>query len=173
MSSPGRNLEVDSEESFEFAEIKLLAPIKVGLKCTGFDDGSIAVCGQITAQVEQICSRCASPYCEHVVTDIDELFVPKDSPKLKESEHSKEIEASELCVFAYEGNSLDLDEVVRQNLLASLPFCPLCREDCRGLCAGCGVDLNKGECTCSKEKEPDPRWAGLKRFMVDKEADKE
>jgi uncharacterized metal-binding protein YceD (DUF177 family) len=57
------------------------------------------------------------------------------------------------------GDQLDLRPLVRDALLLELPLAPLCREDCRGLCAQCGTDLNSGPCEC--EPARDPRWNAL------------
>lgn len=55
---------------------------------------------------------------------------------------------------------LDLTEIVRQYRTIALPMQPLCRVDCAGICPACGQDLNKGTCSCPREK-PDARWATL------------
>jgi uncharacterized protein len=52
-----------------------------------------------------------------------------------------------------------LRPLVRDALLLELPLAPLCREDCRGLCAHCGADLNDGPCDCAPPR--DPRWDAL------------
>ena len=54
---------------------------------------------------------------------------------------------------------LDLRPTIREELILSAPAYLLCREDCRGLCPGCGQDLNRGSCTCPSSR--DPRWAAL------------
>jgi uncharacterized protein len=62
---------------------------------------------------------------------------------------------------------LDLEEAVRQAWALALPMQPLCRPDCKGLCARCGTDLNEGACTCSPEE--DDRWSLLKKLLVEME----
>jgi uncharacterized protein len=57
------------------------------------------------------------------------------------------------------GEDLDLSGMVREELLLVTPAYVVCRDDCRGLCATCGRDLNSGDCSC--DPEPDPRWAAL------------
>ena len=64
---------------------------------------------------------------------------------------------------AFEGDSIDLDELVREQILLALPTRHLCREDCKGLCQKCGADLNAGDCSC-EQGETDPRWAALADF---------
>lgn len=55
---------------------------------------------------------------------------------------------------------LDLDELCRNDVLLHIPMKHLCREDCKGICVGCGKNLNEGECGCEK-KEIDPRLQAL------------
>lgn len=171
IDNPGKSLCVNQDETVDIPELKLLTPVHVSLKMTGTGEGGITVKGKLTVQAELTCSRCAGLYAENLDIDVDELFLPKDSPELSDNSGKEEIRADDLCVFAYDDEQLDLDEVLRQNILASLPFCPLCREDCKGICAGCGVDLNNGVCACSKEEEIDPRWSVLKKFMDDKSSE--
>ena len=61
--------------------------------------------------------------------------------------------------------TLDVDSIVREDVLLSLPTKHLCDEDCKGICAGCGVNLNEQECKC--EKEIDPRLAKLRGLLSD------
>lgn len=58
---------------------------------------------------------------------------------------------------------LDLEEAVRQFWTTALPMQPLCRPDCRGLCARCGQDLNQGACACPPEE--DARWSALRPLV--------
>ena len=55
-------------------------------------------------------------------------------------------------------------EAVREELILSVPDYVLCTDECKGICAGCGVDLNTGTCTC--KKEPDDRWAALEALKT-------
>ena len=65
----------------------------------------------------------------------------------------------------YSGKVIDLDPLVREQLVLSLPAYPVCREDCKGLCPVCGANLNERECGCDRHV-PDPRWAGLKSIKL-------
>jgi uncharacterized protein len=60
---------------------------------------------------------------------------------------------------------LDLEPLIRDAVVTSLPFAPLCRPDCRGLCTRCGGDLNLGECSCPPET--DARWEALSQIQFD------
>jgi uncharacterized protein len=65
----------------------------------------------------------------------------------------------------YDGESLDIWPILREQLLLSLPDYPLCDEACKGLCQVCGADLNAGECGCDR-KVPDPRFAALAKMKI-------
>jgi len=67
---------------------------------------------------------------------------------------------------------LDLDAPICDEILLSFPMRILCRDDCRGLCAGCGADLNKEACRCTK-KEVDPRLAKLAELLATMPDDEE
>jgi len=79
-----------------------------------------------------------------------------------------ELDDHEMVVAYYEGNHLDLGEVVREQCVLSLPLKPLCREDCRGRCPSCGKNRNLESCECSAPEEAgDPRLAALKKLFDD------
>ena len=68
-----------------------------------------------------------------------------------------------MSVSVFDGKGIDVDEVVKEQILLAVPTRMLCREDCKGICPECGTDLNKGECACKKD-DIDPRWAALKNL---------
>jgi uncharacterized protein len=63
--------------------------------------------------------------------------------------------------YYFEGDSIDLDGILREQLILALPMYPKCTEDCRGLCPVCGIDLNASSCSCERD-DVDPRWEKLK-----------
>lgn len=153
-------MEYSLEDTRPIEGLDLQSPVSVNFHITNIGD-SLLVAGTVSADVRLVCSRCAADYTDHLLVSVDELFLPKGSKGLPEGE---EIEAERLCVFTYENNEIEIDEVLRQNLLASLPFRPLCSKDCRGLCAGCGANLNNEVCQCAEDASSDPRWEALAKF---------
>lgn len=65
----------------------------------------------------------------------------------------------------FDGKSIDLDPLVREQVLLALPMHAVCREDCKGLCGSCGQNLNEGECGCARA-QVDPRLAALKNIKL-------
>lgn len=91
--------------------------------------------GTATARLEGECSRCLDPLAEDVEVRFDELFTyPEKIPKEMSAEDREE-------VVLLEGDSVDLGPIVYDALVLAVPAVPLCREDCEGLCAQCGIRL--------------------------------
>lgn len=65
----------------------------------------------------------------------------------------------------FSGRSIELEPLVREQILLALPMESLCRESCKGLCPSCGQDLNERSCGCSQQSS-DPRWEKLRSLKV-------
>lgn len=143
------------------SELETRGPVAVELKLTNVGS-RILVEGSLRARVQLACSRCAGDYDDLLEVRVDEQFLPHDSPEVPQGE---DFEPEQLSVFTYENDEIEIDEVVRQNLVASLPGRPLCAEDCRGLCPRCGVNLNEKACECKPEASIDPRWGPLQELQ--------
>jgi uncharacterized protein len=63
----------------------------------------------------------------------------------------------------YRGKEIDLDPILREQIVLAVPGYPVCKESCKGLCTVCGANLNERECGCER-RVPDPRLAGLAKF---------
>lgn len=120
--------------------------------------GRIEIRGRLDASVPMRCSRCTDPFPVDVGHEFRQVLL-----RSSEKDDEVEIEAEELDASEFIGEELDLAETLREELLLALPDKPLCREDCRGICARCGAELNREACTCAPEV--DPRWAGLKAWQ--------
>lgn len=116
----------------------------------------VLVTGTVSATAVGACVRCLDEIDHPVVNHFQELFLWPDRAK-----HHREVdaEADEQDEHKIEDEKIDLETVLRDAVLPSLPFQPVCREDCPGLCSECGARL---------EDDPDhhhelidPRWAAL------------
>jgi uncharacterized protein len=103
------------------------------------------------------CARCLDPVEHPLAGDYDVLFRPigVDSD---DREHS--IGASETEIGYYQDGSLMLEDVLREQVLLSLPARTLCRDDCKGICPRCGANSNTDPCFC-EQAPADPRWSAL------------
>ncbi len=98
------------------------------------------------------CDRCMEIIREQRVSRFSHVLVPR----LENEENDAYI-----CV---EGDSLDLDELLRTDILLEIPSKFLCREDCKGLCPSCGKNLNNGPCGCNLH-QVDPRLEALRKLI--------
>jgi uncharacterized protein len=119
--------------------------------------------GQITARAEIDCDRCLKSVPVPVETEFDVTYVPEAD--YRESE-AAELREEDLSLSVFDGETIDVDELVREQLLLALPTRALCTDECKGLCPVCGADRNSDACHC-ETKEIDPRWAALKSVMSD------
>ena len=115
--------------------------------------GVLVMTGSITTCIHGICDRCASDFDRDVNIPIDVVLVTEMANEENEDE----------WVFPLEGDSADLDDIVRTVFVLNLDSKLLCKEDCKGLCHRCGKNLNDGPCNC--QKELDPRFAALKQLL--------
>jgi len=104
----------------------------------------------------ETCSRCASPLQDALEIEFEEEF----QQTVDAAGHLVKERPDEDAFLIDDRHQLDLTEAVRQYREASAQIAPLCRPDCKGLCAECGADLNVEACSC-QEAVIDVRWAGL------------
>ncbi len=121
------------------------------------------------AAVTAPCGRCLQPVPVRVPLAFDLTFVPEDEYAAPAADAEDggpaagSFEPTQIDEETYAGKEIAIDPIVREQLILSLPPYPVCRADCKGLCAVCGTNLNERECGCDR-KVPDPRWAGLEKF---------
>lgn len=113
--------------------------------------GIVSLIAEATFALDTVCDRCAAPVKREMSVPVAHTLVS----------HLNDEDNDEF--YLIEDMHFNLDELVREDVLLSLPTKILCREDCKGLCPYCGADLNKGECGC--KKPIDPRLEALKRFL--------
>ena len=130
----------------ELAAVPEDAPIRGELLLESVAEG-ILVSGPISGRLAQSCARCLKDFEVDLDVDVQELFTPDAGPDGEEYPLSPE-------------GFIDIEPMVRDAVLLAMPFSPLCRPDCLGLCERCGGDRNLGECTCAP-RTADPRWAAL------------
>ena len=121
-------------------------------------DKGVWVTALLNTQVESDCGRCLDPYVQTVDIKVDEEAIPRLDP-ITGHRIADDLDPEENLVIDEE-NILDLTATARQYISLGLPISPLCRTDCAGLCAGCGVNRNHEPCTCVHDQR-DSRWGPL------------
>ena len=108
-------------------------------------------------QFEVLCARCVEPVLIPMSGDFDLIFRPQGADA-ESGERAITIDETEIGY--YEESGLLLEDVVREQVLLSLPGRTLCTPDCKGLCPSCGQNLNSALCNCDKAPA-DARWNAL------------
>lgn len=134
------------------------SPIDLDLRLESVSEG-VLVTGVAGIHLEGECSRCLIPMQDDIEVDIQELFLYED----RHLEGEDEEEANRM-----QGELLDLEPALRDAVVLDLPFIPLCREECAGLCPSCGANLNE-EPDHDHGPATDTRWEVLAGWSPDGE----
>jgi uncharacterized protein len=139
--------------------VQLTAPATVNGKIR-LAGNEVFVNGHVDTRAQVECDRCLKPIELPVNADFELEYITGSE---YESSGVAELTEAEMSVSVFDGDALDVDEIMKEQILLAVPTRMLCREDCKGICPQCGVDRNTGECKCVTE-DIDPRWAALKNL---------
>lgn len=115
--------------------------------------GIVTLEGQAVFTAAVMCSRCAEEFSKTFEVSVEHTLVSE----LNDEDNDE--------FYLVENKELDLDALICEDTVLSLPFTFLCKEDCKGICPQCGQNLNNGACAC--KKPVDPRLAALLDFDFD------
>ena len=115
--------------------------------------GVLMMTGAIRTCLHGTCDRCAADFTRDVEIPINVVLVTELADEDNEDE----------WVFPLEGDSADLEDIIRTVFVLNMDSKLLCKEDCKGMCHRCGTNLNDGPCSC--QKELDPRFAALRQLL--------
>jgi uncharacterized protein len=136
------------------AGFHLVTPLAMHLEVREAED-DVVVTGRVEGEAEVACRRCLAPVRVPIDQDVTLVF--------RAGVSQVEAEAEEVYPLPERGNVLDLTGPLREHLLLAVPDFLECREECKGLCPHCGVDLNETTCSC-EHSQGDDRWAALKQL---------
>jgi uncharacterized protein len=137
---------------------RIVSPVALSFDIDRQETGRYRVAGRLTGELELACSRCLEPFRLPVTTEFDLRYVPRVE---NAGDGEREVEEDDLSTAFYDGDEIDLVQLITEQFQLALPMKPLCRDDCKGLCPHCGTNLNTGACDCDRKWE-DPRFAALK-----------
>jgi uncharacterized protein len=149
----------DVEQS---GEAVFLGPVAVSLDLDRVAD-TVEVHGHLSAHLRLTCARCLAEFEQDAVADFFCVFTPQPEERRQPTPGDLELSADDVGLLFFEGQVLETDEAVREEVLALVPYRALCRPDCRGLCSRCGANLNTDLCTCPAAPG-DPRFTVLSTF---------
>jgi uncharacterized protein len=158
----------------ELVGVPVGADVALQVRFEAVSEGVLAT-GTATAPLAGECARCLAPLTSSVTASFQELYLYADGRHDKHDKHDKhdrhdrhdrydEHEEQDGDERHLDGDLLDLEPAFRDAVVLALPMSPLCREDCPGLCAECGVPLADAGPSHRHGPAADPRWAALKHF---------
>jgi uncharacterized protein len=150
---------------YDFAE-----PLTWSVEVTNTGE-ALLVTGTVEGVGRTACARCLDPFDVQIIGDVEGYFLMKAGEKPDE-----EMEEDEFSVLD-PSNTIDLVPLLNAAILVDLPLVPLCREDCKGLCPDCGINLNEETCDCAakraetaaEEEDAKNPFAALKDLHLDEE----
>lgn len=151
-------IEAPAELGIDILHVPEGSTVDIDLRLEAVMEGVLAT-GTATAALDGECARCLEPVEDDLVVDFQELYVYDDSDDRGRDEDDEDVRR-------LEDDLLDLEPVLRDAVVLALPYRPLCRPDCPGLCTECGARL-ADDPDHRHEDAVDPRWAGLQALVGD------
>jgi DUF177 domain-containing protein len=162
MRKDSRHVPAPVDLGVEMVGVPAGADIELDIRLEAVMEG-VLVSGTARAPLSGECARCLDPLTSSIEVDFQELYVYSDT---RSGESAEEDERR------LEGDLIDLEPVVRDAMVLALPLSPLCRDDCPGLCADCGVRLAEAG-PGHRHDAADPRWVALQGILDQRQEDQE
>lgn len=160
--------EIRFDESFEPGRIDFAGealeqatPLKVIGSAEMLDgtEGELRVQGTYQVEMTSQCDRCLGRASFPLNASFDLYYRPVSELPTEDEVEIEELEAE---VGFYEGSGLELDDILREQVLLALPMQRVCHQDCQGICPQCGANRNECTCSCSADSHDD-RWSALRQ----------
>jgi len=143
-----KSVQIDENLDWKFLELEgesypYSEQVKVRMEAS-FSQGRVAVSGLVKTVVVHPCDRCLEPVHLKINGKIDALYLPEEK-KFRQKHFEKSVELTELDnSFFYNSQDefIDLEDRVIEAIIIEIPIKVLCKEDCKGLCPYCGLNLN-------------------------------
>ncbi len=156
IDSPGASVSFSTSVDLSDLRFGSCSPVSEPVLASGTirnTAGVLVMKGLIETTIHGVCDRCAGEFTSRKEIPLDVVLVTELANEENEDE----------WVFPLEGDSADLDDIVRTVFVLNMDSKLLCKEDCKGMCCRCGKNLNDGPCSC--QKELDPRFAALRQLL--------
>jgi uncharacterized protein len=142
-----------------------VARAEIDLSIDNDIDNAVFARGTVRGWMNVACSRCVEPARVSLEEQIFASFLPRAGIPAADPDDELEATEDDVDVYPYDDEQVDLEPLLREQLVLAIPYAPLCKPDCKGLCSVCGVDMNRETCTCDRHIA-DPRLAALKDLKV-------
>jgi uncharacterized protein len=139
------------------SDMRLARPVNADLELVP-EGAQVRISGRVKATLLLLCSRCLREYSVEIDEPLSVLLL---KPRTDDTPAEVDLRADDLDTEHFDGVTIDLDRIVGEELVLALPQSGVCSPECKGLCAGCGADLNREPCTCPGRGKASP-FAALK-----------
>jgi DUF177 domain-containing protein len=163
MQEMSRTVRAPEPLGTEVLAVPAESPLHLDLRLESVVEG-VLVSGSVRATATGACVRCLEPATYAVDVTFQELFAYPDRAAHHHEVGADRDGASAAEVYELEGDLVDLDPMLRDAVVPSLPFQPVCRPDCPGLCSECGALL--ADDPQHHHDQVDPRWASLSGLLT-------
>ena len=166
-----KTVELSAEESLggyptllalqEAGECIFLLPLQIHLTVAKEYD-HIRVNGRVETTLRLNCARCLAEFQTEIDSPFTIFYIRAAGLPLDEDVELAEVD---MISATYEGDEIDFTTEIAEQIILSIPFKPLCSEDCRGLCPSCGAELNLTECACG-QNHVNLKFTALKNLKI-------
>jgi len=126
--------------------------------------GEVRVTGKVETDLETECDRCLTPTTYHVASDFDLFYKPAE---VVAGQDEIALDEGEAEIAFYELPGLELEQIVREQVLLQIPMQRVCKADCKGICPHCGANRNDVSCHCEAHLTDD-RWRALESVHIER-----
>lgn len=124
------------------------------------EGSQVFLTGLVSGSFSSTCARCAEEASESMELPVTMILKSHAPGKRAESEDE------DISLGYYMGDEVDCSSILEEHLILALPYRVLCRDDCKGLCPQCGVNLNVGTCSCRQPQFRDDRFKVLEKLKI-------
>ena len=132
--------------------LDLLRPVNVVLSLDKHPD-HLRITGKIEGHLKVGCHRCLKLF-PFLLNEAVDIYLVENERMPKEGE--KELEPDEIVCEFFDGEVIEVDQLVAEQIFLALPVKVLCSEDCKGICPGCGANLNEEAFRCRADRGQSP-----------------
>lgn len=149
---------------FTGEDIEQISPLaaKGAAELLANTDGEVRIQGRYTVEMASQCDRCLGRAQFALDTGFDLFYRPAS---FIAREEEVEIDEGEAEIGFYEGGGMELEDILREQVLLALPMQRVCSDVCKGICPVCGKNRNETECGCKLENHDD-RWGALRKLEI-------
>ena len=136
-----------SQIDFELEEVQFISTVRGNVQLLRHGEVDIYVIAEVSTDIEMQCGKCLELFRTEIDASFEVQYTPRDNSHQIEAE---DIDGGERY---YDGETLDISDETRKELIVHIPIWPICSQLCEGLCYQCGTNLNEEKCLCEESDE--------------------